>query len=256
MIRLRLLTSLTLGFLLACAHRSPTATVELIDTSLSITPQAEKAALDAVRGQILRMGRGDSLVLIPITGDAENDAGGRILRLQAPARRESYDADLRRFRESAQKQFAAWASARGADRCRTDILGSLDAARQELAAIPEVNTRRLIVVSDFIEDDGRYDFATDRALSNPKSARDLAAALRGLHSFAAEGTQVCLGRLESAEFERLPPSRKEAVGAFWMAYFTEAGCAPEIRLDGLSLLTESDRVCPAQTAARSSEARH
>ena len=42
--------AITLLFLLAgCSHRVPQATIEVIDTSLSITPRAEKAALDAVR---------------------------------------------------------------------------------------------------------------------------------------------------------------------------------------------------------------
>jgi hypothetical protein len=251
MIRLAHLAFLSLAFLLACTHRTPIATVELIDTSLSIAPQAEKSALDAVRGQILRMDRGDSLVLIPITGNAENDAGGRILRLQAPTKRESYDVDLRRFRDSAQKQFAAWEGALGAERCRTDILGSLDAARQELAAIPKGDARRLIVVSDFLEDDGQYHFATDRALSNLKSARGLASALRGSHSFAGTRTQFCLGRLESADFEGLSLSRKQAIRVFWLTYFAEAGSASDIQLDGLSLLTQSESVCPAQATSRS-----
>ena len=84
-----------------CAHRVPEATIEVIDTSLSITPRAEKAALDAVQNQIAHMKRGDTLVLIPITGDATNDTGGRVLRLSAPIERETYDADLRRFQVEA-----------------------------------------------------------------------------------------------------------------------------------------------------------
>ena len=62
--------------LAACSHRTPEATVEVIDTSLSITPRAEKAALDAVQNQIAHMQRGDTLIVIPITGDAANDSGG------------------------------------------------------------------------------------------------------------------------------------------------------------------------------------
>ena len=55
----------------------PKASIVVIDTSLSITPRAEKAALDAVQNQISHMQRGDTLILVPITGDAANDAGGR-----------------------------------------------------------------------------------------------------------------------------------------------------------------------------------
>ena len=55
--------AITLLFLLTgCSHRAPDATVEVIDTSLCITPRAEKAALDAVQAQIGHMQRGDTLI--------------------------------------------------------------------------------------------------------------------------------------------------------------------------------------------------
>jgi len=97
----------------------------LIDTSLSVTPRAERAVLDALQTLIAHMQRGDQVVLIPITGDAANDAGGRVLRLIAPTRRETYDSDLRRFQEQALKQFAAWKASLDQHQSRTDILGHL-----------------------------------------------------------------------------------------------------------------------------------
>src|ERR1039458_6036957 len=149
--------AIALLFLLAgCSRRVPEATIEVIDTSLSITPRAEKAALGAVHDQIDHMQRGDTLILIPITGDAANDAGGRILRLSAPIQRETYDTDLRRFQEQGRKQFAAWVAALDPHQSRTDILGALDAARQEFPVLPKESRRKLIVVSDFLEDDGPY----------------------------------------------------------------------------------------------------
>src|ERR1039458_1086348 len=136
-----------LFLLVACSHRTPQATVEVVDTSLSITPRAEKAALDAVQNQIAHMQRGDTLVIIPITGDAANDAGGRILRLSAPTQRETYDTDLRRFHEQALKQLTAWASSLDQHQSRTDILGALEAAQQEFAMLPMESDHRLVVVS-------------------------------------------------------------------------------------------------------------
>ena len=112
----------------ACSHRTPEATVEVIDTSLSITPRAEKAALDAVQNQIAHMQRGDTLIAIPITRDAANDSGGHVLRLSAPTQRETYDTDLRRFHERAQKRLTAWAASLNPHQSRTDILGALDVA--------------------------------------------------------------------------------------------------------------------------------
>jgi hypothetical protein len=231
-------------FLLAgCFLRVPQATVEVVDTSLSITPRAEKAALDAVGDQISRMGRGDRLILITITGDAQNDAGGRILRLSAPTELETYDTDMRRFQEQALKQFAAWAASLDKHQSRTDILGALDAARQEFAVLPKNSNRRLIVVSDFLEDDGTYNFVSAGSLANPTRARQLAARIRVEHSFTMQGVAPCLGRLESSDFALLPVQRKEAIRAFWTEYFASGGQKAEIQFDGTGILADADRGC-------------
>jgi hypothetical protein len=235
--------AITLLVLAGCSYRTPNATVEVVDTSASITPRAEQAALDAVQNQIGHMQRGDTLILIPITGDAENDAGGRILRLSAPTEQEPYDTDLRRFQAAARKQFSAWVASLDAHQSRTDILGALDAARQELGLLPKESNRKLIVVTDFLEDDGTYNFVSNWSLANPALARELAARLRESHDFKLQGVPLCLGRLESSDFAPLSTQRKEAVEAFWTAYFAAAGSPAEIRFDGTGILTNSDRGC-------------
>jgi hypothetical protein len=236
--------AITLLFLLAgCSHRAPVAAIEVIDTSLSISPRAEKAALDAVECQIGHMQRGDMLVLIPITGDAANDAGGRILRLSAPTERETYDADLRRFQVTAQMQFAAWTASLDQHQSRSDILGALDAARQEFALLPKESNRRLVVISDFIEDDGTYRFVSADSLASPARARQLAAHLHEQHNFTLQGVSLCLGRLESNDFAPLSAQRKEAVQAFWTAYFAAGGEPAEIQFDGTGILANTGRGC-------------
>jgi len=236
-------TLAALFLLAACSHRVPDATIEVIDTSLSITPRAEKAALDAVQGQITHMQRGDRLVLIPITGNAANDAGGRVLRLSAPNQRETYDTDLRRFQEQAEKQFSAWIASLDQHQSRTDILGALDAARQEFALLPKESNRRLVVVSDFLEDDDTYRFVSAGSLASPAPARPLAVRLRELHGFTRQGASLCLGRLESSEFTPLSAQRKEAVQAFWTSYFAAEGVPAEIQFDGTGILADADRGC-------------
>ena len=234
----------TLLFLLAgCSHRVSQATIEVIDTSRSITPRAERAVLDAVQDQIAHMQRGDLLVLIPITGDAANDSGGRVLRLSAPTERETYDADLRRFQEQAQKQFAAWTASFDRHQSRTDIFGALDAARQELASLPKESNRRLIVVSDFLEDDGTYSFISASSLESPSLASELATHLHEQHGFTLQGVPLCLGRLESSDFAPLSAQRKEAVQAFWTAYFAAGGKSAEIQFDGTGILADTERGC-------------
>jgi hypothetical protein len=234
---------IALFLLTGCSHRTLVATVIVIDTSASITPRAERAALRAVGDQISHLGRGDLLILIPITGDAQNDAGGRILRLSAPTQRETYDTDLRRFREQGRKQFAAWAASLDPHQSRTDIFGTLAAARQEFALLPNGMNRRLTVVSDFLEDDGTFNFISANQLANPSRARELAARLREQHGFTLQGVPLCLGRLESSDFAPLPAQRKEAVQALWMAYFSAAGVQAEIHFDGTGILADVECGC-------------
>lgn len=64
--RFRFLVFLPLFMLIGCAHRQPTTTFELIDTSLSISPRAQQAALNVVRGQIQRMRREIASSLYPL----------------------------------------------------------------------------------------------------------------------------------------------------------------------------------------------
>ena len=234
-----------LVLLVGCSKQMPVTTVEVIDTSLSITPRAERAALDAVQNQIAHMQRGDRLVLIPITGDAQNDAGGRILRLSAPTQRETYDADLRRFREQAGKQIAAWVASLDPHETRTDILGTLDVVRQEFAAIP-AGSGRLIIVSDFLEDEPSYRFATSASLNTVGHANGFAVALRAARNFAPPDAPICLGRLESSDFAELSPQRKEAVQAFWTKYLTEKNSAPVLHFDGTGILADTKHGCFAE----------
>ena len=153
-----LLTVPLLVLLTACSHPAPKATVDVLDTSLSITPRAGHAAENAILDQISCMGRGDRLIVIPITGDAENDAGGRVLRLVVPTERQAYDNDIRKFQVDAKKQYASWFASLDPHQMRTDILGTLDIARQEFAAVPRDADRHLIILSDFLEDDASYRF--------------------------------------------------------------------------------------------------
>ena len=133
----------------------------------------------------------------------------------------------------------------GSRQSRTDILGALDATRQELAGLPKDNIRRLVVVSDFLQDDGAYDFVRDRTLANPGRARALADRLRSKRNFAPPDAALCLGRLESRDFALLTESRKAAVEAFWQAYLGGNGAKPELHFNGTGLLKDADHGCIA-----------
>jgi hypothetical protein len=145
--------------------------------------------------------------------------------------------DLRRFQSEAQKQFDAWAASIDPHQTKTDILGTLDVARQEFAAIPRRSERRLIIVSDFLEDESLYRFVSAPQLADAARAGALALILRSEREFALPGVPICLGRLESSDFAPLSPQRKDAVRAFWTAYLTDKDRRPELHFDGTGMLT-------------------
>jgi hypothetical protein len=60
----------------------------------------------------------------------------------------------------------------------------------------------------------------------------LLARLHEQHGLTLQGVPLCLGRIESSDFAPLAAQRKEAVQAFWTAYFA-AGVEPiEIQIVG------------------------
>jgi len=98
-------------------------------------------------------------------------------------------------------------------------------------------------VSDFLEDDGTYRFVSAGSLANPLQARQIAGRLREQHGFALQGVHICLGRLESSDFAPLSAQRKDAVQAFWTAYFAAGNNSIPIRYDGTGMLADAEHGC-------------
>lgn len=71
----------------------------------------------------------------------------------------------------------------------------------------------------------------------------LATRLREQYSFTLQGVSLCLGRLESNDFAPLSMQRKDAVQAFWTAYFADASESAEIQIDGMGILADPERGC-------------
>lgn len=222
-----------------CSHRVPAATMILVDPSGSVTEWGRHDEFAAVAALIPEMKRGDSLVMIPITENAAADIQGRVLKLRAPNQREAYDADLRRFRDDADRRFSVFsADLLAHPGHKTDILGALDVARQEFDAIPGSGRRQLIVLSDFLEDDGAYQFSTDQRLLSPEASRQFARQLCEEYRFVLHGVNVYLGGLDSREFGILGSERQNAVRTFWSTYFGKMGARQEIQSDGTGMVTQ------------------
>src|SRR5690242_3325667 len=84
--------------LLGCGKREPRHIVIMPDVSGSIDRESLEQAFKAIDELAGQLQRGDRLTIIPILGDAEAEASGRILRFEVPANRQAYDTDLRDFR--------------------------------------------------------------------------------------------------------------------------------------------------------------
>jgi hypothetical protein len=212
--------------------------VILVDTSGSIEPDAETACMKSIGKLVEGMERGDTLSVIPITGDADIESTGRVLRFQKPTERAAYDADLVSFSKQAQKSladFQAWALAHPAR--KTDIFGGVRMAEEEVGAAPKGQRNVLIIFTDFIQEDGNVDFNSDRRLRTKEAAIQYAATEAKM-SFPTEHafSQVHLALLRSKELHALDRQRREAIKQFWLEYFRAQGVRPGYMTDGVGLI--------------------
>ena len=219
--------------------------VFLIDESASIEPASEQEAFKAITNAMLRAHRGDAFSVIPITGDAEADVPGRILRLQCPFHREAYDQDLTRFRGQVRRSMQEFQAKALAHRGRrTDILGTIPVAAQEYDSDQPGTQQVLIIMSDFIQDDGVMDFAMSPALCNVVTANAFARRLaQGRH--LPQPMHVFLGSLRSTDVKHLGQERRAPIVAFWKEYFAAIGGKTKFVVDGPSV-TATYATAPAK----------
>jgi len=214
----------------------PSRYVCLLDISASIYPEAVRDEFAAMDELADRLHRGDQLIIIPITGNARTDVQGHIVRLTAPSQREAYDSDLTAYRQQAHAEIASlrdWAMSHPG--AHTDILGTLEVAQQEIG--PDSLNVKLILLSDFLEDDGRLNFVADKDLGSIPFARHLAGSVR--FEPQMQCSSVFLGHLRSRDGEGLSMSRLDAVDAFWDEFLKLPNQQTRIHTDGIGALTAS-----------------
>jgi hypothetical protein len=223
--------------LLGCGKHEPRDIVILPDVSGSIDRGSLQQAFKAIDELAGHLQRGDRLTIIPILGDAEAEAPGKILRFEVPANRRAYDTDLRLFRTklgSSLKEMETNAIVH--PESNTDILGSLVLAEQEFNLHSNHSTKLLAILSDFIEEDRQFNFRTDNAISGPVPVQRFATQQAQLGHLRLEKVEVYLGLLKSSEFTILRKSRRNAIKSFWIQYLIVAGAHPKFCDDGLAVL--------------------
>src|SRR5579864_1928438 len=93
-----LILLLAAGMLGCGRQQQPRHIVILPDVSGSIDRESLEEAFKAIDELVGHLQRGDRITVIPILGDAQAEASGRIIRFEVPTERRAYDADLSDFR--------------------------------------------------------------------------------------------------------------------------------------------------------------
>lgn len=227
--------------LLGCGKQpEPHHIVILPDVSASIERESLAQAFKAIDELVGQLHRGDRIAIIPILGDAQAEASGRIIRFELPRERQAYDADLREFRRKLSASLAEMRNnAVAHPGTKTDILGSVELAAQEFEATPGKSDHLLFILSDFIQEDTDVNFAKDGQLGSPANARAFATKLLKGSSAKFQGTQVYLGLLRSREYATLSIERRKAIRDFWMEYCKALGGQDRFVADGSGLIQDS-----------------
>jgi len=225
--RLFSLSLILVALLGGCKVAAPREDVFVLDVSQSIDADAEHQMFVVVEEVARRLRRGDSLTIIPITGNADAELQGRTLHYAVPSaqNRQAYDADLRSLNEQMKHDLdRLQADAVVHPGKHTDIIGSIYVAMKEFSKKP--TEKRLVILSDFIQDDEQFNFRKDHRLGNEETAialgRDVMPIDHDNHV-----VNVVLGRLRSADFSALSPSRQHAINAFWEGFLAPAKVNPD-----------------------------
>ena len=168
---------ITLGLLLAalfgCSKQQPRHIVILPDVSGSIDRGALQQAFEAIDEVVRGLRRGDKIAVIPILSDAQAEVSGRIMRFEVPLERRAYDADLSKFQHQLKDALAKMQTdAVIHPGSKTDILGSIELAEQELQAVKGIYKQRLLILSDFIQENNEINFRSDERLATFRRKND------------------------------------------------------------------------------------
>jgi hypothetical protein len=233
-----LLVSLLATVLLGCGKQPLQRDFVLLpDVSASIEPKAEEEVFKAIDDLVSHLNRGDRITIIPILGDAQAEASGRILRFEVPTNRQAYDSDLRHFAAKLRDSLEELkSSAMKHPGTKTDILGSISLAEQEFQSDSGFRKGLLVVLSDFIQEDNEINFMRDRRLDSQPAAKEFAWQIARRDGLDLKGMPVYLGLLRSREYAGLSRSRRAAIQAFWISYLKSLGGKPRFVTDGPGLL--------------------
>lgn len=237
--RLVIAATLLVGLALSqvgCGHERQ-LTVVIIDLSDGIETDARNKAFAELKNS--ELARGSTLILVPVTSDAQTETQGKILRFEQKleAERKAYETDVREVAAQIEAKINQMQtlSESGPSR-RSDILGATRVALEEIAAARgKYQKFDLIVLSDGIQHNAESKFETDPRLGSAESARTFGSSLARPDQL--RGVAVKIGLLRSTDLRSLPPPRRDTIGEFWQAYFQGSGATEIVSVtDGPSAI--------------------
>lgn len=209
------------------------------DATASIAPFALDQAMQAIEVQADQLRHGDCITVIPIIGDSDSVPSDLIVRKCVPLERQSYDQEMTDFRSEVHHALSELTLKLNKQHAqKTDILGTIKMTNQEFALDGLGVRKTLFIFSDFIQEDGYYDFTKSPDLASSDSAERLAQSLarKSISGCGKTGNlahvNVLLGNLQSTELPRLSPQRRAAIQQFWIAYLTACNAKPFFANDG------------------------
>jgi hypothetical protein len=201
----------------------------VIDLTGSIEREAIEEALKSL-GDLFnskKLQRGDAIYIIPITGDTLTESQGKVIRIHLNEERQVYDSDLIALaRDVTEKIERMQAEGIANPYQHSDIFGAADLAAEELSTEKGKVRKAIVILSDFIQDDSRFNFNTSPDVANGKSASELAKKLAASRNSRFTGTSLYLGFLRSKDLRKMQNGRRDAVQLFWKEYFAGAGAQP------------------------------
>ncbi|HEU4710283.1 MAG TPA: hypothetical protein VFS76_01900 [Pyrinomonadaceae bacterium] len=207
-------------------ERQRLAVAFVIDLTGSIDQEATQEALASLNPlfEKKRLQRGDSLYVIPITGDTLTESQGHILRFHLSEKREVYDSDLQELAKEVKDRVAEMRTAAMANPYKhSDILGAAGLAAEELSLEKGNVSKKIVILSDFIQDDSRYNFNTHADLASESSAAELAKRLTEKSKKPFENTELFLGILRSKDLRKMNYGKRVGLQSFWQHYFELSG---------------------------------
>jgi len=225
------------------SRRQRLAITYVIDMTASVDNEAIMQAFAAIKPLLnsRTFKRGDSITIIPITGDTLTESQGKILRIHLNENRQVYDADLTKLANEVEEQLKRMQTEATANPYQhSDILGAADLAAEELSNEKGNVTKVIVILSDLIQDDSRLNFNTSPDLASDRAAIGLVKKLSANRKDNFARTNVYLGLLRSIDLKKMPSARREAVQSFWREYFNSCNAQSVVlAIDGTGNLASA-----------------